>query len=91
MTTTTTTLPKNSTRTVQIDRVDLTIRNIPTIENTHNNTTDPDEEDNEEGLLLSKTALIALISSLAIMLFLVILLLSLSICLKMYKKKEDAK
>ena len=71
---------------------DLTVTNIAINENNaavNNNTNSDDDE--EGGLFLSETALIALISSLGVMLFLVILLLSVSICLKMYRKKEDAK
>jgi len=52
---------------------------------------DNEDGDDDDGVLISTSALIAIISSLSILLLLIILFLAMSICLRYYRKKEEAR
>ncbi len=71
----------------EVDLVDSSTDNITKIDISDNGS----DNNDEAGLFISRTALIAIVSSLSILLFLIVLLLVISICLKMYRKKEESK
>jgi hypothetical protein len=81
------TASQDSTRTSTINLNSTTLISMkPTSE-----TTPLPKLDDNDGLVIPRTALIAIVSSLSVLLFLIILLLLISICLKMYRKKEESK